>query len=892
MSMFRSGRLAFALALATAPLLRAQSQQAPAPAPPPPAQTQPMPESPASASPMPGAKPAAAQPAGTGLVVCGQPFPRPSRQPAAGSSPVIIAIAPCFEKQGGAPVVEANTYLYYIQTKPSRPSADAWVAYDDKAEETIRDDFRRLWATNFLDDLAIEVKDYTFPNGVIGKIVIYNREERQRVKIIDYVGSKQVESTKIDEKLREENVTIRMDTFLDDTILRRTKQIVRGMLAEKGYLDSQVTHEIKPMAGQAKTVHVTFNIVDGPKYKIREIDFAGNKAISDGTLKRRMKETKELWPFSFITGRGVYKDTKYEEDAEKVQAYYRDRGYITTQVGNPEVRTLETTKDGSTRFIKLVIPVSEGPRYKIGKFDFAENKVVKSEALRGLFKVKEGQFYAEKNIRKGLEKAREVYGSVGYWEFTGYPMFKRLDEPDPAASAEEQAAAAKKPAIVDVTMHMQEGEQFFVNRITFVGNNTTRDHVIRREMNLVENGIFNTEALKHSVKRLNQLGYFKQLEGNEAIKVEKTPQEKNQVDVTLKLEEQNRNQLQFGAGYSQYEGTFLQFAFSTSNFLGRGETLSTSVLTGARYKDYQVSFTEPFLFDRPITGGINVFNRNIVYPFQFTQETSGGNIMFGMPVKSVFSRLYVRYSLENVRIKDLNTDFYDIETLLRFPYLRDALLVRPDGTLGGRRVISKITPSYVYNTVDNPIFPSAGTRITASIDLAGVGGNTNFYKPTLELIKYFQHTRRTSFGIRTQFEYAQPLGSTIELPFFERLVLGGEYSVRGYDVRSIGPIDPESRLVLGGNKSLLFNGEYLIQVAGPVRLVLFYDAGQVREEGQNFRMDEFVASTGAEVRFFMPVLNVPFRLIFARNINHEGIFNNNLEPEKKQRFRFAVGSTF
>jgi outer membrane protein insertion porin family len=360
----------------------------------------------------------------------------------------------------------------------------------------------------------------------------------------------------------------------------------------------------------------------------------------------------------------------------------------------------------------------------------------------------------------------------------------------------------------------------------------------------------------------------------------------------LKLEEQNRNQLQFGAGYSQYEGTFLQFAFSTSNFMGRGETLSTSVLTGARYKDYQVSFTEPFLFDRPITGGINVFNRNIVYPFQFTQETSGGNIMFGMPVGTVFSRLYVRYSLENVAIKDLNEAFYDTETIRRLPYLADALLIRPDGTRAGRRVISKITPSWVYNTVDNPIFPSAGTRITASIDLAGVGGNTNYYKPTLELIRYFQHTRRTSFGIRTQFEYAQPIGGTEVLPFFERLVLGGEYSVRGYDVRSIGPYDTDTGLVLGGNKSFLFNGEYLIQVAGPVRLVLFYDAGQVRDEGQKFRMSEFVASTGAEVRFFMPVLNVPFRLIFARNINHEGILNNNLEPEKKVRFRFAVGSTF
>jgi outer membrane protein insertion porin family len=605
-----------------------------------------------------------------------------------------------------------------------------------------------------------------------------------------------------------------------------------------------------------------------------------------------MKETKEQWPFSFITGRGVYKETKYEEDAEKVQAFYRDQGYITTQVGNPEIRTLETTKDGQTRVVQLRIPVSEGPRYKIGNFDFSENKVVKSEALRSLFKLKSGDYYAEKVIRKGLEKAKELYGAVGYWEFTGYPMFKRLDEADPNAPATEQAAAAKKPAVVDVTMHMQEGEQFFVNRITFVGNNTTRDNVIRREMNLVENGVFNTEALKHSVKRLNQLGYFKALEGQESIKVEKTPQEKNQVDVTLKLEEQNRNQLQFGAGYSEYEGTFLQFAFSTSNFMGRGETLSTSVLAGKRYKDYQLSFTEPFLFDRPITGGINVFNRNIVYPFQFTQETSGGNVMFGMPVKSVFSRFYLRYSLENVRIKDLNTDFYDPETIARFPYLRDALLIRADGTVGGHRIISKVTPSYVYNTVDNPIFPTTGKRLTASIDLAGLGGNTRFFKPTLESIFYFQHTRRTSLGFRGQFQYAQPFGNTFELPFFERLVLGGEYSVRGYDVRSIGPYDTQSGLVLGGNKSLLFNGEYLIQIAGPVRLVMFYDAGQVQNEGQQFRFREFVASTGAEVRFFMPVLNVPFRLIFARNMNYEGILDNQLQQEKKYRFRFAVGSTF
>ena len=175
------------------------------------------------------------------------------------------------------------------------------------------------------------MKDYAFTNGVIGKIVIYHMEERQRVKIVDFVGSKEIEQTKIDEKLREENVQVRMDSFINDSSIRRTKAIIRSMLSEKGYLDSTVTHEVKPMPAQgAKTVHLTFTIEEGPKYIVRDIDFVGNKAVSDRSLKRRMKETKERWLFSFVTGRGTYKDSKYEEDAEKVQGYYRDEGYLTT----------------------------------------------------------------------------------------------------------------------------------------------------------------------------------------------------------------------------------------------------------------------------------------------------------------------------------------------------------------------------------------------------------------------------------------------------------------------------------------------------------------------------------------------------------------------------------
>jgi outer membrane protein assembly factor BamA len=253
-----------------------------------------------------------------------------------------------------------------------------------------------------------------------------------------------------------------------------------------------------------------------------------------------------------------------------------------------------------------------------------------------------------------------------------------------------------------------------------------------------------------------------------------------------------------------------------------------------------------------------------------------------------FSRAFMSYSYERVGISNLNPAYEDPELARRNPFLADALLLGTDG----RRIISKVSPSFVHNTVDNPIFPASGRRLTASFDLAGLGGNTSFYKPRLEAIQYWQQTRKLSAGFRAQFEFVAPYRNTVNLPIFERLVQGGEYSIRGYDIRTIGPRDDVTGLVIGGNKSLLFNGEYVYQIAGPVRILAFFDAGQVRDNGEKFRSDAFVASTGGEVRFFMPVLNVPFRLIFARNINREGILDNNYQPEKKWRFRFAVGSTF
>jgi len=827
-----------------------------------------------------------------------QPAPaqqKPAQLPPPDSPPLVRYIQLAFPTQGDVSVIEPQTYLYYIQTQPSRSSDGVWVPYN---EQTVLEDFKRLWGTKFLDNLWIEVKDEPYENGVIGKRIIYNMEERQRVKIVDYTGSKAVDSTKIDEKLKEENVTIRLDSFIDPGLIRQVEGIVRDLLAEKGFQYASVTHEIKSMPGGPKLVHITFVMNEGPKVKIRKVDFEGNTKISDGTLKGELKNNKEQWMFSFITGRGTYQEAKFEEDAELLQEFYRNQGYIAARVGQPQLEVLADSSDGKTRYVELKIPVQEGERYKVGNFAFEGNKVAKAEGLRPLFKLKEGEFYSEKKIRKGLEQARELYGTGGYWEFTGYPDLKPRDIQDP------NDPDAKKPEgpiktkdgfpIVDVTMRMQEGEQYFVNRITFLGNTTTRDNVIRREIRLLENGVFNTEALKFSLKRINQLGYFKPIEASaENPKVEKTPGEKNKVDVTLKFEEQNRNQLTFGAGVSQFEGFFGQLAFQTSNFMGRGESATFSILAGRRAQNYQVAFTEPFLFDRPITAGIDLFKRELRYIFAYTQASSGGNIVFGFPVGN-FTRSFINYSLEQVSVKDVNPFYLLPEVINRNPFLQDALLVGQ----GGKRTISQITPSIVHNTIDNPIFPTQGRRYTATVDFAGIGGNTNFIKPRVEGVWMFKHTNRTSFGVRGQFEYIKPYGSTKTLPIFEKLFLGGEYSVRGYDIRSIGPRDvgtpqqPGTFIVIGGDKSALFNAEYLITIAGPVRLVLFYDAGQVRDTGQSFRWQDWKTSTGAEIRFFMPVLNVPFRLIFAANPQRDGVYDNNLRPAKQFTFKFAVGSTF
>lgn len=867
----------------------------------------------------PAAPPGTAQPCS---VVAAETSPN---LPPATSGPVFRCLEFQFHPVNQS-VIDAQTYLFHLKTLPSAASRNSWVTYDEAA---IRADFWNLWRTNFLENLWVEVIDEPYSNGVVGEHVIYHLEERSRIKAIDYVsteenGKLKVEISKIESTLKERSMDLRLDSFVDDTAIRKVIGVVRELYAEQGYNDATITTSTAAVAGGPKLIHLTFKVDQGPKVQIAEVLFDGNDAFPDGKLRRQMKENKGKGPFDFFSDGGTYHEAKFAEDAERVAEFYKSSGYAGVQVGAPRTEEIFTSEDGKRRLIRLYVPIDEGPKYTIGKFEITGESKLNLDAVRALFKIQEGEVYSSKKIRKGLEKAKEAFGAYGFMQWQYDPQLSpRGIDPNTG----RPIGPGDPPPIMDISIKMDEGKQFYVNRITFTGNTTTHDAVIRRELRVAEGGLFNSEALKESVRRLNQLGYFKSLEGKDGeMDVQPTTGMDDKVDIKLKVEEQNRNQLSFGAGVSQFDGFFGQLSFQTSNFLGRGETVGVSLQRGSLAEQYQLSFSEPYLFDRPITVGADVFKRSFDYPQQFTQESTGSNLVFGVPLAN-YTRAFLGYSYERVHVKNINEAYLDPTVLSNSLYRRDTLLLNQ----GGRRTVSKLSPSVVFNTVNQPIFPSAGKRLSVGLDIAGVGGNTEYLQSSLEGIWYHPFNTRTSFGLRAQSQFIRPYGATTTLPIFEKLFSGGEYTVRGYDIRSIGPRDPSTGVVIGGNKLLTFNAEYYINIMAQARVVFFYDAGQVRDIGEKFQWREpvnavifpptplltdpnisqsllttpnsvktvqigtasaFKTSTGVEVRFFMPVLNVPFRLISSYNPQRYGVLNNNLQPTPRFTFRFAVGTTF
>ncbi len=807
------------------------------------------------------------------LAVSGLLQAAPTPLPPDNSPPLLRFVEVVFPTQANVPLIDPATYLYYIHSRPSRPSVNEWVPYD---QDALLEDFKRLWATEFLDDLWIETREAPYDNGVVGKHVVFNLSERQRVKIVEYTGSQAVETSKIDDALKERRAELRLDSFIDAQKIRQVEGIVKDLMQEKGFHYAVVRHSIQEIAGSPKQVHLTFHLDEGPKVRVRRVVFTGNAQIRSRKLLKQLvvHRSRPWWMPSFLRGAQTYQGDRFDEDAERIWQYYRNQGFVAASVGTVEMKRIYDDARRRVRWVELRVPVAEGVRYRVGDFTFDGNAVVKSDALRLLFtQVKAGEYYREGDLRKALEKSRELYGSAGYFEYAAYPDLQVHDEGDKAGT-------------VDVAMKIQEGRQFFVNRLAFKGNNHTHDNVVRREMALVEGGVFSTSALKNSVLRLNQLGYFKPLEEQTNVIVDKTPGSDDRVDVTLKLEEQNRNAVTFGAGVSQFDGVFGNLTFTTANLLGRGETLSISAQKGSRANVFDLGITEPYLFDRPISASANLYSRKYDYLTSATtvgySEVRQGSAWTTGRLFRHFTRAFIGYTYEVIDV-DISDDFLESSTAGTSD--NGTPLFNPSVDKG-RHIDSRISPSLMYRTVDSPIMPHRGKRLSASLQLAStrLGGSYDYMKPELEAVWWLPTGRRFGLGVRAQAGWLQTYGQVTPLPYYLRYFLGGEYQLRGVNVRTVGPLDSNNR-ALGGNKFALFNAEYYWDVFGPVRLMAFHDAGQAFDEKTPMNLRQMRTSSGGELRVFMPVLNVPFRLIYFVNV-----YRDAFQPARG--FKFTVGTTF
>ncbi|MCI0412515.1 outer membrane protein assembly factor BamA [bacterium] len=743
--------------------------------------------------------------------------------------------------------IATETYLYYISVKAGDP-------YDEGA---VQSDFRRLWQTGFLDDLKVETE--TTPKGIE---VIFKVKERPLVKTIEYTGNKKVSTDDIQTKLKDENINIRTDQPLDSYIAQRVVNSINKLMTEKGLQFGSASYKTEPI-GDSYT-KLVFVVDEGPNVKIGDIEFDGNKVFSDGKLKGRMKDTKEHWMFSWITKKDDFEKEKFEKDMERVEELYFNHGYINARIDEPKIELDPKNKER----MKLTIPVREGRQYKVGNIEFTGNTVFDSQKLLPKIPLQQGKVFNRSLLKEGVDEIQKLYGDEGYIYVSIGPVFDVKKDKD----------------IVDLKMEVQENGQFYVNRMEFTGNDYTRDKVIRREMLIQEGELLRVSKFRESIDRIYRLGFFEDLKPNITPVSDKT----NQADIAVEVKENKRNEIRLGGGYSELDGFFGDVVFSTKNLFGSGKIFTLSLQSGTRTKNYAVQVLEPYFLDRRIALGFSVFRSRYDY-FNYLKDTIGGNVSFGFHIVGDL-RGAVSYGYQTVDI--------DLPGEITIPPADESLFPGAE-LLQSDRIESRVIPQILRNTINNPIDPSRGTRFVFSNEIVGgpFGGDVSYYKPSAAFTMYLPGlTKKHHTDINVEGGYATGFNSE-ELPFYERYYLGGEQSIRGYDVRTVSPIriEPLSQrlFLVGGNKYFLINAEYVMPLAGPLKIAAFVDYGNAFDNDHNISLKDMRGSTGFEVRFTAPFLSAPFRFIWAYNFNYDDllILPPGSRPERTT-FRFSVGTTF
>lgn len=717
--------------------------------------------------------------------------------------------------------------------------------------ERLKEDFQSLWATGFFADIRIEEE-----SGAAGKIVRLALEENPLISTVTYKLSKKVKESDINEKLQGGNVLLQPFSYYSPAKVRKVRKLISDMLREKGYNQAEVAiDEKREENGQ---VALTVRADAGYKTRIAEVVFPGltRGSVAPAFLRRGLKNNQVHAILSAVGSKDVFNREKIAEDLEEVRLRLQQKGYLEAKVGVPEFSpmTRKNVVGRRQQMLRLSIPVELGPRYRVGQVAIEGNKVIRSDFLRRLVGFKQGQVYNLKKRNKFVENMQKFYGGIGYF----YAQVVPSENLDPV----------KK--VADLTIQIQENEIVFLGKLEFTGNTFTKDHVIRREWFLREGKRLNINALEDSIKRMKQLGLVT-VEKMPEIKAD--PQDPQKINITAEVKEMNRQMINFNVGYSGLEGWFVAAGYSTQNFLGMGESLTLNLQEGTRAKNYQFAFTEPYLFNLPANFGIDVFKTSYEYPYMYTRRGQGFNLTSSARFWTYWGSQLV-YSMEDIEISDVNESYKYISSFYYYYYS------------AGKRRVSALAPTLYYSTVDSPIFPTSGSKALASYRYSGgfLGGDIFLHKLKLELVRFQPVWKRHVLGLHLAYEGLSPFANR-RVPFYEKYFLGGERSIRGFDIYTIGPRDKDGN-VLGGTKSLLFNLEYAIPLTQQFSFVFFYDMGNSYDAGVPIRLRDVYTSTGLELKVFVPMLNVPFRLIFAYNprVLHSG------DPHFV--FKFAVGPSF
>ncbi len=746
--------------------------------------------------------------------------------------------------------------------------------YDISALER---DFNALWNTGYFEDIRFE-REQTSKGWVLHIYV----KERPTIREINYTGLSAVSTSDVLDRFKERKVGLSVESQYDPTKVKKAEVTLKELLSEHGRQYATIRTEVRPIPPAA--VGITFVVREGPKVKVGRIHFQGNQHVNSRVLRASMKNLRPIGvPHSIFLENlfaKTYDATKLNEDVERVRAEFQNRGYFKVLVEDPKTEIHDTghtgfhiplLQKGLGKSVDITMPIEEGDRYKLGSITFKNNKAIRNEkALRSLFPIKDGDVFSREKIAKGLEALRKAYGEYGYINFTSVPDTKFDDE--------------KK--LVNLEIDVDEGKQFYVRRIEFEGNTTTRDKVIRREIALEEGQIYNSRLWEFSLLRLNQLGYFEQLKPDDPNTTDRHLDEKNgTVDLTLKVHEKGKNSIGLQGGVSGLAGAFIGINYSTNNFLGLGETLSVNASIGNLQRSVMFGFTEPYLFDRPIQAGFTVYTNkynynqakqysiltgqslNLPSPYlqnlqNYSQSNTGFTLSVSYPLHRSLKRVGITYSFDRSSLVTLSNASSILFTNLNFAGIKGP------NPLNGI-ITSKIIPSFSMNTLDSYYSPHHGKSVSIAAEIAGIGGTVYTIRPVVQYKQFFPvNKKRNAIGYNLSSSFVTGYNGVVAPPF-GRAYMGGENDIRGFDALTVSPIaylpsardviltNPDGRPVPrdpsnpqsvarclalrqdcytipvpfqqivtpGGDFAAWGNLEYRITIAGPVAIAPFLDSG-------------------------------------------------------------------